>query len=69
LQVKAQLERKLWTLWGNLEELKSSSEWTLETGEKPANHPFECCVDEFGIELENGQYQRMHKIKQTVIRE
>lgn len=70
LQVKAKLEQKLWTLWGNLEELKTEGKWTEAI--KPANHPFECNVDEFGVwegddAQEVGEWKRMLRLKQTVI--
>jgi hypothetical protein len=71
LQVKARLEQKLWTLWGNLEELKGDGE---EMNGKVSNHPFECCVDEFGVwdegvEGDGGEWKRVLRMRQTTIRD
>jgi protection-of-telomeres protein 1 len=68
--MQAQLRRKLWTLWGNVEELKSEGQ--LIAGLKPANHPFECCIAEYGVWDENehnGDWKRVHRIFQTTIRD
>jgi hypothetical protein len=68
LQVKHRLEQKLWTLWGNLAELKADEVWAEEERLAPSNHPFECCIDEFGT-LQEGGWQRSWKIRQTIIRD
>ena len=70
LQMKSLLENKLWTLWGDLAERKLEPDWNDNV--KPQSHPFECCIDEYGVE-ENGDgrggWKRMFRLKQTVIRD
>ncbi|KAK4630985.1 Protection of telomeres protein 1 [Fulvia fulva] len=43
-QLLAQLREKMFLLWGNLEE---------SGGESLSNSPFECCICEYGTELDN----------------
>lgn len=69
LEIQDQLRRKLWTLWGNVEELKVDGQSMGTT--KPANHPFECCIAEYGVwegDERNGEYKRVHRLFQTTIR-
>jgi protection-of-telomeres protein 1 len=58
-----QLKEKLFTLWGDLEELKSAGK--LEGS--PSNKPFECCIMEFGVK-EGDDWVRIHAICETSIR-
>ncbi|KAF2138803.1 uncharacterized protein K452DRAFT_255690 [Aplosporella prunicola CBS 121167] len=54
----SELREKLFIMWGNLEELKSAHEYTLDStapAPKPlSNSPFECCVHEYGVEAPDG---------------
>ena len=69
--MKHQLEQKLWTLWGDLPEHKAQEGWNEDI--KPSNHPFECCLEEYGVwegeDEENGEWKRVLRLKQTVIRD
>lgn len=56
------LKEKLFTLWGNLEELRSAGD--MES--MPSNTPFECCIKEFGVKDEEG-WVRTHAICDTRI--
>ncbi|KAE9983550.1 hypothetical protein BLS_004132 [Venturia inaequalis] len=44
------LKEKLFTLWGNLEELRSAGDMEAV----PSNTPFDCCIQEFGVQDEEG---------------
>ncbi|QDS77248.1 hypothetical protein FKW77_003352 [Venturia effusa] len=57
------LKEKLFTLWGDLEELKSAGKLE-ESG--TSNTPFECCIKEFGVQDEEG-WVRTHAICDTRI--
>ncbi|KAJ9637677.1 hypothetical protein H2199_007167 [Coniosporium tulheliwenetii] len=51
----AQLREKLFVLWGNLEELKTSG-----SEEMPTNTAFECCIKEYGVKVDD-EYIRVHR--------
>lgn len=57
------LKEKLFTLWGDLEEVKSAGQ--LESG--TSNKPFECCITEFGVK-EGDDWVRTHAIYDTRIK-
>lgn len=56
------LKAKLFTLWGDLEEVKSAGK--LESGS--SNKPFNCCIKEFGVK-EGDEWVRTHAICDTRI--
>ncbi|KAK5119075.1 hypothetical protein LTR62_000286 [Meristemomyces frigidus] len=67
-QMLAKLREKLCILWGNLEEKKE--------GDELSSRPFECCLQEYGVELDGNDseraampfgYQRSFKLFGTTI--
>jgi protection-of-telomeres protein 1 len=62
-----QLREKLYILWGDLEEQKGKEDageretkrakldGTSETGQRPSNLPFSCCLQEYGALREGGR--------------
>ncbi|TID18959.1 hypothetical protein E6O75_ATG06080 [Venturia nashicola] len=56
------LKEKLFTLWGNLEELRSAESMDVVL----SNKPFECCIKEFGVQDDEG-WVRTHAICDTQI--
>ncbi|KAF9700311.1 hypothetical protein EKO04_001749 [Ascochyta lentis] len=76
----AQIEHKLFLLWGNLAEIKSElrargSDLPLPPGDnRVQNKPFDCCIDEYGHEVPVSEenptgYQRLHKLALTKIKD
>lgn len=75
----AQLREKLFIMWGDLEELKSSgASLPLAVGAKSgvaSNNPFECCIHEYGVpahpeaepEDSSESWERMHRMFGTTI--
>lgn len=57
------LKEKLFTLWGDLEEVKNAGRLD-ESG--TSNKPFECCIKEFGVK-EGNDWVRTHAICDTRI--
>lgn len=47
------LREKLWTLWGNLEEVERDGEGEV-VGGSLSNLSFECCLVEYGVEVDEG---------------
>jgi hypothetical protein len=56
-----QLKQKLRDLWGDLEEIKSDG--AMRT---PQNKAFECCIQEYGVQVDGG-WMRMHRLCKTTI--
>jgi hypothetical protein len=46
----SKLREKMFLLWGNLEEMRREE---TRVGEGLSNKPFECCIQEYGVELDN----------------
>lgn len=60
-----QLKEQMWTLWGNLEELQQSGfplpppvNPTTDKEKMLRNTPFECCIQEYGIEVATKERDR-----------
>lgn len=53
-ELLAQLREKLYILWGDLEERKST-----EISIPPSNRPFECCISEYGLLKEGGALENV----------
>ncbi|KAK0903951.1 hypothetical protein LTR02_007308 [Friedmanniomyces endolithicus] len=51
-QILAKLKEKMCILWGNLEERREGEEVAV------SNRPFECCVQEYGIKLDEDDPER-----------
>jgi protection-of-telomeres protein 1 len=63
-----QLRERLFILWGDLEEVKKK---TNKEGEVPVpkNRPFECVIQEYGVQDDDKEWIRMHRMTGTTIRE